>query len=108
MGREVYCIFSCDEWKSKESMRFLSVCSSLSKLRQVLFSGIKTAVFEYDDGKRGSFSQQSKRFRNDWRTEMTQTVFPDVTVDAVKYAYVEICTLNENPFNNVAAMEVKQ
>lgn len=111
MSRTVYCVYACDEWKSAQSMRLLTICTSLSKLRQVLSAGIKAEFFEYADGNKGTFAQQAKRFRQHWRSEVsdalkrgsgTQDFIPPTAISAVKYAYIETRELNENPFSTIS------
>ncbi len=46
---KIYCVFTCDVWKSRDSMSLCTACTSASVLREVLAAGIRAESFEFDD-----------------------------------------------------------
>lgn len=92
MRQKIYILMTCDQWKSKDSMRVYAACTSLPTLRRLISDGIQGEVFSY--GEAGSFRRQAKAFRADWQAIGSQSNRLDDILRLcgdVKYAYVEVC-----------------
>lgn len=92
MRQKIYILMTCDQWKSKDSMRVYAACTSLPTLRRLISDGIQREVFSY--GEAGSFRRQAKAFRTDWQAIGQQSNRLDDILRLcgnVKYAYVEVC-----------------
>ena len=51
-GKDVYVLYSCDQWKSHDSMRTLGVFGSEKSLRKAIKKEVKLNNFEIDDESR--------------------------------------------------------
>ena len=92
MKSKIYILMTCDEWKSKDSMRVYAACTSLPTLRRLISDGIRNEIFSYGDC--ASFSKQAKNFRMEWQARSTSTYGVDAVLRLcgdVKYAFVEVC-----------------
>lgn len=95
MARRIYVLMTCDEWKSKSSMRFYAACTSPTKLRTLISRGIEKDFFSYNDESR-SFKEQAKNFRSDW-AKTVNDAYPNYPMDEllglcgrVKYVHITV------------------
>lgn len=100
MAKTVYCLFNCNEWKERSSMRLCAVCTSLSKLRAIIASGIRSEVYLYQRTDATSARKQEKQFKADWKNAIQNGESPLDLLDSLQYAYVEEVVQNKNPFAN--------
>lgn len=100
MAKSVYCIYTCDVWKDKSSMRLCAVCTTLKHVRRIILTGIKNEVFSFGHEDGGSFKTRAKRFRDTFDKAVLSGDADQVwrVLGRVDYAYVEVVTVNENPF----------
>lgn len=92
MSQKIYILMTCDEWKSRDSMRIYAACTSMPTLRRLISDGIRNKVFSY--GNLVSFSKQARKFRDEWKTRSAAPYSADNILqlcNEVKYAYVEEC-----------------
>ena len=94
---KVYCVFTCDAWKSQSSMNLCTVCTSASALRRVLLDGIRNEVFDFGDDS-ATFAKNAKKFAAAWHQNQVGNSIPWDVVNNVKYAFVEEAITNSNPF----------
>lgn len=45
--KQIYTVFACDEWKSKDSMRLLMATTSVRKLKSFIVRKISQGEFDY-------------------------------------------------------------
>lgn len=48
-GKQIFMVWSCDDWQSRDSMRLLMATTSTRKLRSFIAAKIKDDTFGYDD-----------------------------------------------------------
>lgn len=65
--KQIYTIFSCDGWVSKDSMRLMMVTTSVRRLKSFIAKQIEGKVFEYCDNSL-SPKEQAALFRQDFWT----------------------------------------
>lgn len=100
MMRPVYCVSLCDAWRTPNSMRLQTVCTTLPSLKRVLRSGIKSEFFFYKNtGHAKSISLQLREFNADWNACNGDFNSIDRVLDNLAYAYVEEIIPNSNPFD---------
>lgn len=100
MSKTVYIIYTCDQWKTKSSMRLCAVCTTLKHVRRIVSAGIKNKAFSFDHEYGDSYATCAKTFRTAF-DGATQIGGEDQVMDVlgrVDYAYVEPVIVNENPF----------
>ena len=71
--KQIYTIFSCDGWVSKDSMRLMMVTTSVRRLKSFIAKQIEGKVFEYCDNSL-SPKEQAALFRQDFWTRDRQTI----------------------------------
>jgi len=48
MAKEIYLLFSCDAWKTNDSLRLIVATTSIRKLKNILKQNITNKNMEYD------------------------------------------------------------
>lgn len=81
-------------------MRLCAVCTSLSKLRTIIASGIRSEVYLYQRTDATSARKQEKQFKADWKNAIQNGESPLDLLGSLQYAYVEEVVQNKNPFAN--------
>lgn len=66
MSKQIFTVFACDQWKSRDSMRLLMATTSVRKLKSFIVRKIADETFTYDKGEELSISQQIKLFKADF------------------------------------------
>lgn len=101
MKKDIYCIFTCDEWRSTNSMRLVAVCTNLKHVKRIISDGIKREVFVFDSDENVSFVKQAANFRRAWDEAIEDGADTAIDViDRLKYGHIIAMTPNENPFAN--------
>lgn len=100
MAKTVYCIYACNTWKDRSSMRLCTVCTTLKHVRRIILAGIKNEVFSFDHNDGDSFKTQAKHFRDAFDKSIMDSDKDQAlrVLAQVNYAYVEEVAINENPF----------
>lgn len=81
----IFVLFSCDEWKTSSSMRFITATLSLETLFCVVKAEILNDNMNYSRGKDGlSAEEQAALFTSDVDEEGI-----DFALDLLEYGYVE-------------------
>ena len=86
MSKQIYTVFACDEWKSRDSMRLLMATTSVRKLKNLIIRKIADEVFTYDKGEELSISQQVKMFKDDFMNCLRNEI-----IDRLHYGYMDYC-----------------
>lgn len=74
MGKQIYTVFVCDQWKSWDSMRLLMATTSVRRLRSFIVRKIADEIFTYDKGDELSISQQVKLFKQDFENGLLEDI----------------------------------
>lgn len=84
--KQIYTVFACDEWKSKDSMRLLMATTSVRKLKSFIVRKIADETFTYDKGSELSISQQVKLFKIDFENALREDIN-----NCLYYGYLDYC-----------------
>lgn len=83
--RQIFLVFSCDEWKSRDSMRLDMATMNVRHLRHFISEKIKKGDYEYGDSEL-SARKQAEQFRKDFETETASYI--DSLLRYATYEYV--------------------
>lgn len=86
MSKQIYTVFACDEWKSRDSLRLLMATTSVRKLKNLIIRKIADEVFTYDKGEGLSIPQQVKLFKEDFKNGLRNEIN-----DRLHYGYMDYC-----------------
>ena len=50
MSKQIFTVFACDQWKSRNSMRLMMATTSVRKLKSFIVRKIIDKTFTYDKG----------------------------------------------------------
>ena len=64
--RQIYLVYSCDDWKSTDSMRLEMATTSVRRLKSFIAKKIKAGDYYYGSEEE---SRQVERFKRDFDTE---------------------------------------
>lgn len=82
----IYILFTCDAWKSKNSMRVRMVSTDLEKIRASILKGIEEDDFDYTGTPDENYRRNMAReFRHDCKTGKTLTEINS----ALRFGFVE-------------------
>lgn len=84
--KQIYTVFACDEWKSKDSMRLLMATTSVRKLKSFIVRKIADETFTYDKGSELSIPQQVKLFKIDFENALREDIN-----NCLHYGYLDYC-----------------
>ena len=85
MSKQIYLLFSCDEWKSNP-MPLIWVGTSSQKLRKYIIHQIEVGDMAYYDEELSSKEQISK-FKDDWKRELRNTINDRLIYGFYDYSY---------------------
>lgn len=89
--KNIYILFSCNEWKEYSSMSLVAATASVRKIKSIIIQMIKDDDMEYKRGCENlSKTGQIKMLRKDWDERGMSFVF-----DNLDYGYVETVTDGE-------------
>lgn len=86
MSKQIYTVFSCDEWKSRDSMRLLMATTSVRKLKSFIVRKIADETFAYDKGEELSIPQQVKLFKADFENDLRNNIN-----NRLHYGFLDYC-----------------
>lgn len=86
MSKQIYTVFACDEWKSRDSMRFLMATTSVRKLKSFIVRKIADETFTYDKGSELSIPQQVKLFKADFENALRADIN-----NCLHYGFFDYC-----------------
>lgn len=84
--KQIYTVFACDEWKSKDSMRLLMATTSVRKLKSFIVRKIADETFTYDKGSELSIPQQVKLFKADFENALRADIN-----NCLHYGFLDYC-----------------
>ena len=64
--KNIYLLFSCNEWKSRDSMRLVCATTELEKLKQAIVESIKVDSMVYTHGEMSDAACDPSEFEQDW------------------------------------------
>jgi len=83
VNKPIYIVFSCDAWKSRDSMRLVAATTSHTKLKKIVSNCVETEMFEYGEGDaKTSASQLRKDFDNGHSVYGIN--------DSLKYGFIDV------------------
>lgn len=91
-GKELdnlYLLFSCDIWKSRDSMRIVCVSDKLCHIGTAVALSIKDDSMEYDDRSLGTYAEVIE-FWADWEKEELELI-----ASKLKYGYIQVVSKGE-------------
>lgn len=83
--KQIYTVFTCDDWKSTNSMKLIMCTTSKRKLKSFIASKIKDDTFGYDDEER-SKTKQIEQFKFDFNTGLR-----DIINERLHNGYFDYC-----------------
>ena len=86
MSKQIYTVFACDEWKSRDSMRLMMATTSVRKLKSFIVRKISDETFTYDKGNELSIPQQVKLFKMDFENGLRNDVN-----GCLHYGFLDYC-----------------
>lgn len=67
MNKQIYTVFTCDNWKSRDSMNLIFCSTSQRKLKSFIAKKIEDNTFSYNHGEEDlSKNKQVKMFKSDF------------------------------------------
>lgn len=66
--RQIYLVYACDEWKSRDSMRLEMATTSVRRLKSFIAKKIKDGDYDYYDAE-ASRAKQVAEFKRDFDSE---------------------------------------
>lgn len=86
---EIYLVFYCDEWKSRDSMRLCLATTDVERLKSFLAKKIAAGEFEYGRCKKPTGRKAASQFKEDFD-------YMDIReLNELEYAYIECVTDGE-------------
>lgn len=67
--KQIFLLYSCDEWKSTDSLRLVCATTSPTKMKMAIASMIEAGEMEYfmEEDTTDNLKKAAKRFREDWK-----------------------------------------
>lgn len=84
MSKQIFLLYSCDEWKTKDSLRLVCASTSANKIKKAIITSIKNNEMEYTDGNELSLTKSVILFKKDWESALR-----DIINDRLKYGFTE-------------------
>ena len=69
MGKPIWILYSCDEWKSYDGMRVVCASTSSEKIKKAIIAEINDEHMDYCDAE-WSRSEMVKEFKSDWGSKI--------------------------------------
>lgn len=85
-NKQIYLVYSCDEWKTLSSMRLLLATTSQRKLTSYLTTQIMLGCMSYQDGSVSS-EEQIEKFKRDFEREPRQNINNNLCYGYFDYCY---------------------
>ena len=87
MSKQIFTVFACDQWKSRDSMRLLMATTSVRKLKNLIVRKIADETFTYDKGNELSIPQQVKLFKLDFENGLRDDINNNLHYGFLDYCY---------------------
>lgn len=84
--RQIYLVYSCDEWKSNSSMGLLMATTSVRRLKAFIAKEIANGNMDYSNGITETPKRMSAKFEKDF------DIIPRERInDSLVYGYFDYC-----------------
>lgn len=83
--KNIYILYSCDAWKSNNSMSIIVATTSIRKLKSIIVKEIEEGNIEYERYDNITAKNQAKALIKDWSENGPEYIFANL-----KYGYVEV------------------
>lgn len=67
--KQIYLVYSCDEWKGTDSKRLILASTSQRKVKAFIRKCIENGTMTYDTGGDSTPKQACKKFAEDWKVK---------------------------------------
>lgn len=84
--KQIYTVFACNEWKSKDSMRLLMATTSVRKLKSFIVRKISQGEFDYGNSDY-TISRMVKLFKQDFQNGLREDINNCLTYGFLDYCY---------------------
>lgn len=84
--KQIYLVYSCDTWKSTDSMQLIMATTSKRKLKSYIAKAIKSDDFEYSWTDNESKTKQAAEFEHDFEHSLRYDINTKL-----KYGYIDYC-----------------
>lgn len=87
--KQIFLLWSCDEWKSTDSMSLVCATTSPTKMKMAISGMIESGDMEYFTGDDTSTNPQkaAKQFREDWKEITSNTLNNSLRYGFYDYVY---------------------
>lgn len=86
MAKQIFILYSCDEWKSYDGMRVICATTSATKLRDVIIAEIEDENMDYLDAEL-SRGDMIKELKQDWKVERRSRINDHLLFGFYDYVY---------------------
>ena len=84
--KQIYLVYSCDEWKSTDSMKLMMATTSQRKLKSYIVKAIKDGDFVYSWTDNESKAEQISGFKYSFKYSTRYDIN-----NKLKYGYIDYC-----------------
>lgn len=86
--KQIFLLYSCDAWKSNDSMKLLTATTSTTRLRRFIESKIMSGDMRYaDSGETYCGKKAVQQFRTDWKTITRAGINSQLDEGFIDYVY---------------------
>ena len=84
--KQIFVLFSCNTWKTYDSMRLVGATTSPTKLKMMIIEEIKDGNMAYKD-EEASINQQVTQFKKDFKEKIRGEINSLLTYGFIDYMY---------------------
>lgn len=85
--RQIYLVYSCDEWKSNSSMGLLMATTSVRRLKAFVAKEIANGNMDYSNGITETPKRMSEKFQKDFDIIPRERVNDNLVYGCIDYCY---------------------
>ena len=82
--KQIFILFSCDEWKSKDDMRVICATTSANKIKNAIITKLKHDEIAYNEDEDLNVNNQINMFKKDWKDKTREFIN-----DRLKFAFYD-------------------
>lgn len=87
MPKQIFLFYSCDNWKSTDSMRLVCASTSPSKIKKAIIAKLNEEAMEYGDDDNLPVKKQVQRFKDDWKNKTRDDINNSLKYGLYDYVY---------------------
>lgn len=87
MAKQIFLLYSCDEWKSKDTMILVCASTATTKIRKAIIAQLNSNDMEYSNGEKLTEQKQIAMFKKDWKTELRDNINDKLRFGFFDYVY---------------------